>query len=226
MARGVLGDDLDAAGFAVTGATVDMKSMAVRPRFMGVPTGAHPDPDGHWLPNRPMMIALIGRTWELRSRRWDPIGQSVADPDPDWVTSLRVRWPGTFDCEVSCCAGWCDLIEAVTVWLKERGDLVPFTQVKVKFGELRMYSDGALDPDGVFRRASVTPNDQRAHGDDLRVVRGDSPLGSAGIGDADRAHAGHFVGSDRHARASAADQYAAFELPAGDPLRQAHAMSG
>lgn len=148
VARGVLGEDPDAAGFAVTGALVSIPSMAVRPRFTGVPAGSRPHPEGSLMPDRPMMVELIARTWDLRSRRWDPIDLRVADPDPGWVTPLRLRWPGIFTCEVSCGAGWADLIEAVAGQLKERGELVPFTQIKEKYGELRMYSDGALALDG------------------------------------------------------------------------------
>lgn len=143
-ARAVLGDDADATGFAVTGAAVDLKTMAVRPRYAGVPAGARMHPEGYWTPDRPTMIELLARICHIRSRRWDPIDQVVADPDPGWVASFRTRWPRIFDCEMSCCGGWADLIEAVTAWLEERDELVPFVQIKEKFGEIRMYPDGRL----------------------------------------------------------------------------------
>lgn len=148
VARAALDDDAAAAGFAVTGAAVNVKTMAMRPRFTGVPAGARSHPEGYWTPDRPIMIELLTRTWELRSRRWDPVDQAVADPDPGWVASFRTRWPGIFDCEVSCCAGWADLIEAVTVWLDDRRELVPFGQIKEKFSELRMYPSGKISEFG------------------------------------------------------------------------------
>lgn len=144
VARAVLADDADATWFAVTGAAVDVKTMAMRPRFTGVPAGARAHPEGYWTPDRPTMIELLARIWHIRSRRWDPIDQVVTDPDPGWAASFRTRWPGIFDCEVSCSAGWADLIEAVTIWLHERGELVPFLQVKEKYGEIRMYADARL----------------------------------------------------------------------------------
>lgn len=141
VVQAALADDPNMSSFAVTGIALEAQNKALRPRYTGVPQGARQMPTGSWTPDRPTVVELLARTWELRSRRWDPIDQVIAEPNPNWAAEFRARWPGIFDCEMSCSSGWADLIEAVTVWLEERGELLPFQQVKQKYAELRLYAN-------------------------------------------------------------------------------------
>lgn len=62
--------------------------------------------------------------------------------DDDRLRAIRDRWPERFRCGFECGAGWTDLITAVGEVLDLWGAWVDFTQVKEKFGGLRMYFYG------------------------------------------------------------------------------------
>lgn len=69
-------------------------------------------------------------------------------PDQNWGTPVRKRWPFRLMCEMSCGPGWHDLVVAVNDLLDIEADAeFRFTQIKEKFGQLRMYWTGA-DPSG------------------------------------------------------------------------------
>lgn len=66
----------------------------------------------------------------------------------DWWQRLRARWPHRLRCEMSCGPGWSDIIEAVNELIDQEGvDPITFSQIKEKFGSLRMYWHG-IDPVG------------------------------------------------------------------------------
>lgn len=69
-------------------------------------------------------------------------------PDQMWGSPVRKRWPFRLMCEMSCGPGWHDLVVAVNELLDVEADVeFRFTQIKEKFGQLRMYWTGA-DPSG------------------------------------------------------------------------------
>lgn len=68
--------------------------------------------------------------------------------DENWWQRLKDRWPHRLACEMSCGPGWSDLIEGVNELIDQEGEgQIAFTQIKEKFGALRMYWHGA-DPMG------------------------------------------------------------------------------
>lgn len=68
--------------------------------------------------------------------------------DQDWSQRLKARWPYRLRCEMSCGPGWSDIIGGVNELIDQEGvDPIAFTQIKEKFGGLRMYWHGA-DPVG------------------------------------------------------------------------------
>lgn len=69
-------------------------------------------------------------------------------PDQMWGSPVRKRWPFRLMCEMSCGPGWHDLVVALNELLDVEADAdFRFTQIKEKFGQLRMYWTGA-DPSG------------------------------------------------------------------------------
>lgn len=68
--------------------------------------------------------------------------------DENWWKRLKARWPHRLSCEMSCGPGWSDLIEAVNELVDQEGvDPITFSQIKEKYGSLRMYWHG-IDPVG------------------------------------------------------------------------------
>ena len=72
------------------------------------------------------------------------------------------------------------------------------------------------EPDAHQGPRELGPDDTRAHGHDLGVVRLARPLGRVGVVHLGGANSGHLVGGDRHADPGAADQDPAVVLAAGD----------
>lgn len=69
-------------------------------------------------------------------------------PDQDWSLRVRNRWALRLMCEMSCGPGWYDLIVAVNELIdQESPSSFHFSQIKQKFGGLRMYWHGD-DPSG------------------------------------------------------------------------------
>lgn len=69
-------------------------------------------------------------------------------PDAEWSLRVRKRWPFRLMCEMSCGPGWHDLIVAVNELVdQETPESFNFSQIKEKFGALRMYWHGD-DPSG------------------------------------------------------------------------------
>ena len=61
-------------------------------------------------------------------------------PDQLWSLRVRKRWPMRLMCEMSCGPGWHDLVVAVNELIDQEGEPeFRFTQIKEKFGQLRMY---------------------------------------------------------------------------------------
>jgi hypothetical protein len=116
-----------------------------RPTLIGYQPGAQDLGAGRWSPDRGIMVELAARRIEVRSRYWDPATQAFYYPgdDVDWITALRKRWPGRLQCEVSIGLGWLDLLIAYIEWHDELGVQFEGSQIKEKFGGIRIY--GASD---------------------------------------------------------------------------------
>ena len=68
--------------------------------------------------------------------------------DQMWSLRVRKRWPMRLMCEMSGGPGWHDLVVAVNELIDQEAEPeFRFTQIKEKFGQLRMYWHGA-DPSG------------------------------------------------------------------------------
>jgi hypothetical protein len=145
VARHCLRGDPQATSFRTIGATFDPSTGAMRPRWDGLPVGRREDGNGAWWPERNQMIDLLARTWEVRSLRWNNLMRTITAPPADWVERLQRRWPDRFECEVSCGAGWADLITATTVCIDVVGEEFKYSQIKEKMGTLRLYYDGGGD---------------------------------------------------------------------------------
>ena len=151
IVRAALGDDPDAAAFRVTGATLDVPSRTITPRYTGAPAGRRTHPEGkrYWMPDRPTIVDLAARTTASRSLRWDAESRSVSPIPEDWPDAMRRARPGIFDCELSIGDGWVDLLEAYCGRLEEWHELMPFNQVKEKFGGIRLYSANGRRSDDI-----------------------------------------------------------------------------
>lgn len=95
-----------------------------------------------WTPDRTLLIELIARTIECRSRRWLVDEKRLLLMPEAWPDVLRRRWPGIFDCELSIGAGWVDLLLATQGSLDELKVDVKWGQIKEKLGGLRLYHSG------------------------------------------------------------------------------------
>ena len=62
--------------------------------------------------------------------------------DDDRLRAIRDRWPERIACGFECGPGWADLIIAVNELLDLWGETIRFSQIKEKFGAIRMYFDG------------------------------------------------------------------------------------
>lgn len=88
-------------------------------------------------------VEAIARTARVYSRRVNRATGVVMPPSAEWASELRHDFPGWFDIEFECNAGWSDMIRAMAEWLREIGVSdadFNFTQVKEKFAGLRAYS--------------------------------------------------------------------------------------
>lgn len=124
----------------------DPQQISVRPSVEGVPEGAgvHPSDPSYWMPDRRLTVELAARTIERRSRRFDGY---VVQPQPsDWKDRPRADHPVMFDCETSIASGWVDLLRAYVEMRLEAGETFRFTQIKEKYGSLRLYDVGDDSP--------------------------------------------------------------------------------
>jgi hypothetical protein len=140
LCAGALAGDPGFVGYEL-GKPIDMGDGSFRPTLTGFEPGAQDLGSGRWSPVREVMVELAARRTEVRSRYWDPATQAVYYPgdDVDWITSLRKRWPGKLQCEVSIGHGWLDLLIAYIEWHDEIGAHFEGSQIKEKFGGLRIY---------------------------------------------------------------------------------------
>ena len=108
-----------------------------------IPTGrATPKVEGAWMPDRQVLAEVLARTLENRSRRWLPDERRYLPMPEEWTEVLRRRWPGQFDCELSIGVGWVDLLIAAHTCVAELGGDFRWSQIKEKFGGIRLYFDG------------------------------------------------------------------------------------
>jgi len=108
-----------------------------------IPSGrAKPKVAGTWTPDRQVLAELLARTLENRSKRWLPDEQRYLAMPDRWPDVLRKRWPSQFECEMSIGQGWVDLLIATHMWLEELGTDFRWSQIKEKFGGIRLYFDG------------------------------------------------------------------------------------
>lgn len=148
IVRSALRDDPECAGIRLCPVAYDLRKRTIRPSMTGVPPGrrVHPSGEHYWTPDRRALTELAGRYIECRSRRWDTDAYIVRPMPDDYGAQGAVRraWPGAFDCEMSIHNGWIDMVIAVAGWLDELGELPRFSQIKEKFGGLRLYYDGRI----------------------------------------------------------------------------------
>ena len=139
-------DDAVMHGWRAQSYRYDPVQKSVRPSFEGVPGGAglHPKDPSYWMPDRRLTVELAARTIEHRTRRFD--GKVLRPHPADWKDQLRREHPGMFDCEMSVGAGWADLIRAYVGMRIEGGESFHFTQIKEKYGSLRLYDVGEDSP--------------------------------------------------------------------------------
>ena len=141
VVRLCLGNDPEAGDFKVVGASFNPATGAMKPRWAGLNGGRWTLPQDAWTPDRHRLVELLARTWEVRSLRWSGLMRTVRPHDADWYSKLNELWPGVFDCEVSIDQGWADLLVATTGWIIEVGETFTFSQIKQKFGSIRLYYD-------------------------------------------------------------------------------------
>lgn len=127
--------------FVVTGLAHDISKGILKPSSKGYPEGRMKYAVGegpHWR----TVVELAARITAVRSRRWDPITQTVKPIPPAWSSLTRETFP--FLCHLAISDGWSDLIIAMCGMLTEAG-LPPgyqCSQIKEKYGTLRWYDDG------------------------------------------------------------------------------------
>lgn len=132
-------DHPDMRAFRVVGATVAPGRAHVA--YVGEPTGPRDDPQRSYVVDRRLVVGAAALTMARRAGRL-----AAGDDCGDWNRRLDARFPGWFACEVSCNAGWADLVFALAerVEVEHPGPAFRFKQVKQKFGQLRAYR---ADPD-------------------------------------------------------------------------------
>lgn len=155
IARAVATDDPELDSWVNTGVVLVVPVDGGRVRFIveKPPTGRRHDPRLYsWTPNRALVVELIARTIECRSRRWVVEEQRLLQMPTEWPEVLRKRWPGQLGCDLSIGDGWVDLLIAVQSWLEELCAEAPWRYVQEKLGGLR------LAPGGL--RGAVTAADE------------------------------------------------------------------
>jgi len=129
--------------FRVLGVTYDYDRGEATVDYVSPPTGPRPSTDEviGYVVDRSLVVEEIARTARVYSRR---VSRATARTTPvrdDWAAELRHDFPGWYDVDFECHAGWADLLRAMSEGLWEIG--LPqgfrFMQVKEKFGGLRAY---------------------------------------------------------------------------------------
>lgn len=77
--------------------------------------------------------------------KYELVSQEAWQPE-DWSDRLQARFPSAFKLHwgLECGSGWADLIAATLSIYEAADEPVWFSQIKEKYGELRMYGTGAL----------------------------------------------------------------------------------
>lgn len=91
-------------------------------------------------PDRTTLLEMLARTYRVRSRRVDRTTWTIPPVPRDWETVLETHFPMFRGSGLEVGDGWADLLIATADWLSEsQGDFHPFSQIKEKFGGLRIY---------------------------------------------------------------------------------------
>lgn len=140
--------------FFVIGLAQDNSKGVLKPAVKGVPEGRIQYEVGEGPPWR-TVVELAARTTAVRSRRWDPVTRSVKPIPASWRTLSYEAFP--FLCTMSIGDGWADLMIATSAWIAEIG--VPagwrFSDIKEKYGELRLYDGPSDDLDDICTAAEI-----------------------------------------------------------------------
>ena len=134
------------------GATTHHNDGSITPSLLNAPQGREPKRPDHQFAHRmdrTIAVDLAARTIRLRSRHYEHAIGEAWQPD-DWRARLEARFRPmlsmTYGFETN--AGWCDLLAATFETYAAAGEQPNFSQIKEKFGGLRMYGitpAGALD---------------------------------------------------------------------------------
>lgn len=137
--------DPDFASFSLDGfePTVEGGFMA---RYSGAPHGQRKGFAGYSYPERHLVLEMIARVLERRSRRMDDQGNPSAIPD-GWGAALIAKHPEWFKhVHFEHGPGWSDLMTDVVEQIErlpaEDKEGFSFSQIKEKFGGLRAYHVG------------------------------------------------------------------------------------
>lgn len=138
--------------FIVIGLAQDNAKGVLKPATKGVPEGriAYTVGEG---PPWSVVVELAARVTAVRSRRWDPVAKTVKPIPETWRKLAYEAFP--FLCTMSIGDGWADLMIATAGWMSEIG--VPagwrFSDIKEKYGELRLYDGPSDDLDDICTAA-------------------------------------------------------------------------
>lgn len=139
----LLADDPAGAGFVATMANFDPRTLDLSMVYHGVPAGpfrVDTPTRAYSVPDRPIMIELLARTYAVRMKRIDRATATVPELPHDWDIIVQDQFPIFRGSGMSFDGGWGDLVMAMAAWLGEVApDLPAFSQTKEKFAELRLY---------------------------------------------------------------------------------------
>ena len=148
LIEAALAGDPDLASLAVAGSSPETLSVHVAP---GVPTksigGSSYSPEPPFC--RETLAELVVRMQRRRWQRAAPLTPLAMPPEDRDVRALHEKHPRA-TVSFECGPGWTDLFDAVFSWLHEIAadhDWSP-SQIKEKYGTLRLYWYGDLPPLG------------------------------------------------------------------------------
>jgi hypothetical protein len=95
--------------------------------------------------NQEVLPALLARTVEMRSRRWNKEHRLLGRWPELWEDLIRAAYP-QWTCGFACTEGWADLIAATAGWIAELQPDADWrvSDVKEKWGLLRISYHGDL----------------------------------------------------------------------------------
>lgn len=144
--------DLAVSSLVITGSSAETLAAAIEP-------GRPPNKVGRseYSPQVPFtreqIVELVVRMQRSRWSRYDSYALALRPADDDDMKRLGEYDAMRFDnyvrgCE--CCAGWYDLLDATLGWIAEAQPNAWWkaSQIKEKFGTLRLYYDGNPGADG------------------------------------------------------------------------------